>query len=114
MGSHDSDDPFKGSLSQRTGKNLPSAVKPTPKSMAKVLTLDKPESKPKAAPKHKNHKVSDSEEDFEVEAAPSTIAKAHPCHQAIPKASYVNTIVLSSEEEEPSEAEIESASEYSM
>ncbi|KAI0220071.1 DNA topoisomerase 2, partial [Massospora cicadina] len=46
-----------------------SAVKPSPKSMAKEFSLDKPESKPKASPKCKNPKVSDSEEDFEVEAA---------------------------------------------
>ncbi|KAI0217662.1 DNA topoisomerase 2, partial [Massospora cicadina] len=87
-GSDDSDDPFKGSLSQRTGKNLPSAVKPTPKPMAKALALDKPESKPKAAPKRKDPKVSDSEEDFEMDAALPTIAKSRPRRQAIPKASY--------------------------
>ncbi|KAI0222310.1 hypothetical protein L0F63_007128, partial [Massospora cicadina] len=54
-----------------------------------------------------------SEEDFEVEAALITIAKTHPHCQAVPKASYINTIVLSSEEEEPSEAEMGSVSEYS-
>ncbi|KAI0244251.1 hypothetical protein L0F63_006191 [Massospora cicadina] len=69
---------FKGSLSQRTGKKLPSAVKLTSKSMDKALALDKPESKPKAALKCKNPKVFDSEENFEVEAALPTIAKACP------------------------------------
>ncbi|KAI0236296.1 DNA topoisomerase 2 [Massospora cicadina] len=105
--SKDYDDQFKGSLSQRTGKKLPSAVKPTPNSIAKTLALDKPESKPKAAPKRKNTKVFDSEEVFEVEAALPTIAKDCPRHQAVPKASYIDTIVLSSEEEEPLEAEME-------
>ncbi|KAI0230607.1 DNA topoisomerase 2 [Massospora cicadina] len=110
----DSDDQFKGSLSQRTRMKLPSALKPTPKSMAKALALDKPESKPKAALKRKNPKVSDSEEDFKMEATLPTIAKVCPSRQAISKASYVNTIALSSEAEEPIEAEMESVSQYSM
>ncbi|KAI0228218.1 hypothetical protein L0F63_006208, partial [Massospora cicadina] len=65
------------------------------------------EAKPKAAPKHKNIKVSNNEEDFDSEIALLTIAKACPNHQAVFKASYDDTIVLSSEEEEPSEAETE-------
>ncbi|KAI0244216.1 hypothetical protein L0F63_006884, partial [Massospora cicadina] len=87
-----------GSLSQRTGKKVLSAIKATPKSM--VLDLDKLEAKPKATPKRKNIKVSNNEEDFEVEATLPTISKAHP--------------FLSSEEEEPSEVEMDSVLEYSM
>ncbi|KAI0219608.1 DNA topoisomerase 2 [Massospora cicadina] len=64
--SDDSDDQFKGSLSQRN------------KSMAKVLALNKSESKTKVVPKRKTPKVSDIEEDFEVEAMLHTIAKARP------------------------------------
>ncbi|KAI0223966.1 hypothetical protein L0F63_001317 [Massospora cicadina] len=78
---------------------MSSAVKPIPKSMAKALALDKPESKHKATLKRKNPNVSDSEEDFEVEAVLPTISEACPHRQAIYKASYVNTIVLSYEEE---------------
>ncbi|KAI0226238.1 DNA topoisomerase 2 [Massospora cicadina] len=70
--------PIHGSLSQRTGKKLPIAIKPTFKSMAKALALDKPEFKLKAAHKRKNSKVSDSEEDFEVEAALLTVAEDLP------------------------------------
>ncbi|KAI0244234.1 hypothetical protein L0F63_006508 [Massospora cicadina] len=83
--SNNSEDQFKGSI-----------IKPTLKSVVKVLALDKPESKPKTAPKRKNLK-----ENFEVEAILFTIAKAHTHRQAIPKASYGNTIVLSSEERNP-------------
>ncbi|KAI0236545.1 DNA topoisomerase 2 [Massospora cicadina] len=86
---------FKGSLSQRTGKKLPSAVKPTPKSMAKAFALDKPESKPKASPKRKNPKVSDNEEDFEVEAL----------LLPLPRLTLSPSFLLS-EEEEPSEAKM--------
>ncbi|KAI0239982.1 DNA topoisomerase 2 [Massospora cicadina] len=99
--SDDSDDQFKGSLSQRTGKKLPSAIKPTPKSVVKALALDKTKTKLKTAFKRKNTKVSDSEEDCEVESMLSTIAEVRPCRQAVLKADYVNTTVFSSEEKEP-------------
>ncbi|KAI0236257.1 hypothetical protein L0F63_003875, partial [Massospora cicadina] len=79
-----------------------------------VLALDKPEFKSKAAPKRKSHKVYDSEGDFDVEAALPTIAKAHPHRQAVPKASYVDIIVLSHKKEEPLEAELNLVSKYSM
>ncbi|KAI0234589.1 DNA topoisomerase 2 [Massospora cicadina] len=100
--SKDSDDQFKGSFIQRTEKKLPSAIKLFPKS------------KSKATLKCKNPKVSNSKEDFEVEATLPTITEACLHHQAVPKASYANTIGLLSEEEEPSEAEMELFLEFSM
>ncbi|KAI0228548.1 hypothetical protein L0F63_005788, partial [Massospora cicadina] len=77
--------------SLKTGKKLPSAIKPTPKSNPSL----------KLPLKRKNPKLYDSEEKFEVKAALPTIDEAHTHHQAIPKANYVDTIVLSSKEEEP-------------
>ncbi|KAI0238675.1 hypothetical protein L0F63_005756 [Massospora cicadina] len=105
---------MKGSLSQRIGKKPLSAIKPTPNFMAKALDMDKLEAKPKAASKYKNIKVSNNEEDFDLEVALPIIAKACPCHQAFSKASYIYTIVLLSEEEEPLEVEMELVLEYSI
>ncbi|KAI0240950.1 hypothetical protein L0F63_007021 [Massospora cicadina] len=72
----------------------------TSKPKAKLVENDTG-SQTQSRPKSKDILFSNNEEHFELEFMLPTIAKMHPYHEYVTKASYVDTIVLLSKKEDP-------------